>query len=218
MSTRLVALLCFILALPSLVNASVVLRLDAVGGDGQGTFMPGDTVTIRLSAVDGPGAGPNFATDDLRGFQVALQSLGAAATTVDSAVGTETFGPGFNFVAPLAGLYSTGNRRLAANPFPFLLNPTTTSYQLVEFSFLAGAADVGVTTIGFNSPTGDFDNTITFGNGPINGYTLAGGQLSVSPVSITVTAIPEPGHCALFAIGAIGLYLRQRRRNAVELA
>ncbi|MGB7325826.1 MAG: hypothetical protein WBD31_13210 [Rubripirellula sp.] len=209
--SRIFIAICLIASLAVQGDAAVTLQLDTYSGNNiTNEFGIGDTVTVRLSAVDTAGTGPNFTDDDLRGFQVTLRSTGSAATTIDGVVGSETYGDGFNILPPTAGTYSGGNRVLAANAFPFITTPVASPYQLAEFSFAVGAADAGVTNIDFNN-VGAFDNTITFGNGPINGYNLAGGQLTLAPTSFTVQAIPEPACFAVLVVGMGGLCIRRRR-------
>ncbi len=71
------------------------------------------------------------------------------------------------------------------------------TYQLIDYSSLANAADLGTWTLG-NVPAG-FNYQLT-------------NNAATSSIDLTVTATPEPAAFGFFGLGAVGLLLARRKR------
>ena len=212
MKKCLLLLFAFSFCIASSSEAAVIMQLGTFDGAApESNFDIGDTVTVRLFAIDDTGALPDF-TEELRGFQVRLGATGTAVSAVDTAIGTESVGAGLTPPPVSLGAYSTGDRLIAGNVAAATGVLVTSPFQLAEFSFNVGASDVGSTNLFFNT-TLDVNNTITFRPGPASGYSVGGGQLTLTPTSFTVNAaaVPEPSSLAFVACGLGGLIYRRRQ-------
>src|SRR5262249_26679551 len=166
----------------------------AAGPGGTGPA-PGDFVTMYdfLGATGSAGitaAGPGHVAGD---YLIQQQLLGAT--------------PGFNLLAQNDAHYPA----VIASDDPTITNFT---FRLTPPPSILGGPTLFASFF--------IDSTVGFGalaNYSAGSHTLAN-NVSESAVSAvlrpTITAVPEPGTMALFGLGAVGLFLKLRRRRKTE--
>jgi len=117
------------------------------------------------------------------------------------------------------GFFTTGTATQNDLHFPPVLASDDPTIPNVTFRKTGGGSVIGPAALG----TFFVDSTVGFGtldNYSVGSHNSTAGDVSESAVSAvnrpSISAVPEPGTMALFGLGAVGLFLKLRRRRKTE--
>ncbi len=175
--------------------ASAANAVSVVLSANQGTYNPGETITLTVKATtsDSPG------TTDINLLGRILHTS-AAVTPLANAAQFALTGPGGSFgLGGLAACSTTDCEVFDQVAFPAAINPLATNFTLATNGYTAGATNIsGWRVVSFSW------KTVNPGKFDFFGLTNAPGT--------TITIVPEPTTAAMLGLGLLGLALAGRRR------